>query len=321
MNPRQWLRLPLILLAFAATMAMAQDTRTIRLVVPFPAGGATDAIARMIASKLAQSFGQPVIVDNRTGASGQIGTAYVKSAPPDGLTYLFTPDHTIVTLPVLMDSAGYDPLKDFTAVGQVARFQLALSTSASGGVTNLSGFKEWARAHPDRANFGVPVVGGYPSMVGVALQKSIGVPMTAVPYRGSGPVVTDVAGGQVAAGVTGLADVLPMAQGGRARILAVTGRQRSSMVPDVPTFEELGVPGLTVDSWYAFFAPAGLPTATAERFNRALAKALAEQDIQQKIAELSIELAPTSLKEADDLLKGAARYWLDASKQPDFVRP
>lgn len=321
MKFRQRIRLPLALLALAASAAFAQDGKTVRLVVPFPAGGATDAIARMIAPKLAQEFGQSVIVENRTGASGQIGTAYVKSAAPDGLTYLFTTDHTIATLPVLVDRAGYDPLKDFTAVGQVARFQLALSASIAGGAANLSGLKDVLRANPGRASFGVPVVGGYPSTVGVALQKHIGVPMTAVPYRGSGPVVNDVVGGQVTVGVTGLADVLPMVQGGRARILAVTGMKRSSMVPEVPTFEELGVHGLSSDSWYAFFAPAGLPAGSAERFNLALAKALADKGIKQRIAELSIELAPTSLKDADDVLKSTARYWLEASKQPDFVRP
>lgn len=321
MNLRQRIRLPLALLALVASAAFAQDAKTVRLVVPFPPGGATDAIARMVAPKLAQELGQTVIVDNRTGASGQIGTAYVKSAAPDGLTYLFTTDHTIVTLPVLVAGAGYDPLRDFTAVGQVARFQLALTTSATAQATNLAGFKDLVRASADRASFGVPVVGGFPSMVGVALQKSIGLPLTAVPYRGSGPVVTDVAGGQVTAGVTGLADAMPMAKGGRVRIFAVTGLKRSSVVPDVPTFEELGVSGLTIDSWYAFFAPAGLPAATAERFNQALAKVLADGEIKQKIADLSIELAPTTLKQADDVLKSAAGYWLNASKQPDFVRP
>lgn len=321
MNFRQRIRLPLALLALVTSVAFAQEAKTVRLVVPFPPGGATDAIARMLAPRLAQELGQPMIVENRTGASGQIGTAHVKSAPPDGLTYLFTTDHTVVTLPVLVAQAGYDPLKDFVALGQVARYPLALTTAATNPANSLAGFKELVRANADRASFGVPVVGGFPSMVGVALQKSMGLPMTAVPYRGSGPVVTDVVGGQVTAGVTGLADAMPMAKGGRVRIFAVTGLKRSSVVPDVPTFEELGVPGLTIDSWYAFFAPAGLPVATAERFNQALAKVLAEREIKQKIAELSIELAPTTLKQADDVLKSAAHYWLNASKQPDFVRP
>lgn len=321
MNFRQRICLPLVMLAFAASTALAQDSKTIRIVVPFPPGGATDAIARLLAPKLSQELGKTVIIDNRTGASGQIGAAYVKAAQPDGLTYIFSADHPIVTLPVLMEKVGYDPLKDFAAVGQVARFQLALFTATSGRATNLSKLKELVRAEPDRANFGVPVVGGFPSMVGVSLQKSFGVPLNAVPYRGSGPVVADVAGGQVTAGITGLADALPMAQGGRVRILAVTGKNRSSVLPDVPTLDELGVHGLTIDSWYAFFAPAGLPPATAERFNQALSKALQEKDIKQKIAEFSVEVAPTSLKEADAILKNAARFWIDASKQPDFVRP
>ena len=321
MNFRPLIRLALIPLAFAATMACAQDGKIIRVVVPFPAGGATDAIARMLAPKLEKELGQTMVVDNRTGASGQIGTAFVKGAPADGSTYLFTTDHTIVTLPVLVDNAGYDPLKDFVALGQVARYPLAMSVASAGSPANLAAFREMVRANPGKASFGVPVVGGFPSTVGVALQKSTGVPMTAVPYRGSGPVVVDVAGGQVSAGVTGLADVMPMAKGGRVRILAITGKKRSAIVPEVPTFDELGVPGLTIDSWYAFFAPAALPAANATRFNQALAKILSDPEIKQKIADLSIELAPSSLKEADEVLKSSARYWLDASRQPDFVRP
>lgn len=321
MKRRDWMHWPLAALALTSCLVFAQDTRTVRIVVPFPAGGATDAIARLIGQKMAQDSGQPVVVDNRTGASGQIGTAHVKAAKPDGLTYLFTPDHTIVTLPVLMDNPGFDPLKDFTAVGQVARFQLAVTTAAPQGPATLAQFQGVARSTPALASVGVPVVGGYPSSVVVALQKSIGVPLTGVPYRGSGPVAADVAGGQVGAGVTGLADVMPMVKGGRLQVLAVTGKRRSSWLPATPTLEEIGVPGLTVDSWYAFFAPAGLPQATAQRFNQALNKALADPEVKRKIAELSIELAPTSLKEADEELRSAAQYWINASKQPDFVRP
>lgn len=321
MNFRPVIQMSLAALALTTAAAFAQDSKIVRVVVPFPPGGATDAIARMIAPKLAQELGQSVIVENKTGASGQIGTAFVKSAPPDGLTYLFTTDHTVVTLPVLVANAGFDPMKDFVALGQVARYPLAMTISAASKASTQAEFKELVRAQADRASFGVPVVGGFPSTVGVALQKSIGLPLTAVPYRGSGPVVADVAGGQVTAGVTGLADAMPMAKGNRVRIFAVTGLKRSNVVPEVPTFEELGVTGLTIDSWYAFFGPAGLPSATAERFNLALAKALSDADIKQRIADLSIELAPTTLKQADDILKSAARYWLNASKQPDFVRP
>jgi tripartite-type tricarboxylate transporter receptor subunit TctC len=312
------------LVAVAASysaVASAQDSKTVRIVVPFPPGGATDTLARTIAPKLSRELAQPVIVENRAGASGQIGTSFVKSATPDGTTYLFSTDHTIVAVPLLIPKAGYDALSDFVAVGQVARFQLALSVSPVTGAKSLPEFADYARANPGRANYGLPVVGGFPSMVGIAITKKIGVPMTAVPYNGSGPVVADVAAGQVSAGVTGLADAMPMFTGGRVRVVAVSGTKRSSVAPDVPTFEELGYSGLTANAWYAFFAPKALPAAIAERFNQALAKALTEPDVKQKIADLSTELAPTSLPEADRELRSAAAFWAEAAKSPDFVRP
>jgi tripartite-type tricarboxylate transporter receptor subunit TctC len=308
-------------LAFATAASWAQDPKLARIVVPFPPGGATDILARTLAPKLAPELGQTVIVENKPGASGQIGTGAVKLAPADGSTYLFTTDHTIVAVPLLFPQAGYDALRDFVAVGQVARFRLALSVSPRTGAKSLPEFAEFARLNPSQANYGLPVVGGFPSMVGVAVAKRIGVPMTAIPYNGSGPVVTNVAADQVASGVTGLADAMPLYQAGRVRLVAVTGTRRSSVVPDVPTFEELGYPGLAVNAWYAFFAPKGLPASVAERFNRALGKALSEQDVKQRIAELSTELAPTSLDEADKELRAAVAFWAEAARSPDFVRP
>jgi len=307
--------------AFIAVASWGQDAKLARIVVPFPPGGGTDILARALAPKVGADLGQTLIVENKPGASGQIGTAAVKSAPPDGSTYLLTADHTIVVVPLLVPQAGYAALRDFIAVGQVARFRLAFSVSPRTGAKTLAEFAEVVRSNPSRANYGLPVVGGLPSMVGVAVAKRIGVPMTAVPYNGSGPVVTNVAADQVASGVTGLADAMSLYQAGRVRVVAVTGTERSSVIPGVPTFEELGYPGLAVNAWYAFFAPKGLPLAVAERFNKALNRALSEQDIKQRIAELSTELAPTSLEEADRELRTTAAFWAEAARSPDFVRP
>lgn len=309
------------LFLLASTAASAQDASLTRIIVPFPAGGATDVLARTLAPRLGVELQRNFIVENRPGASGQIGTGFVKSAPADGSTYLFTTDHTIIAVPLLFPRAGYEALRDFVAVGQVARFQLALSVAPGTGAKSLPELAGFVRSNPDRANYGLPVIGGFPSMVGVAVAKKIGVPMTAVPYQGSGAVVTGVAADQISAGVTGLADVMPMFKAGRVRVVAVSGTRRSSVAPDVPTFEELGYPGLAVSAWYAFFAPKGLPAATAERFNRALAKVLAEPEVRQRIDELSTEHAPTTLQQADAEFKAAVAFWAEAARSPDFVRP
>lgn len=309
------------LACLAGAPVTAQDSRPIRFVVPFAAGGATDALARTLATKLGPELGQSVIVENKPGASGQIGTVLVKSAPPDGLTYLFTTDHTVVTLPHLVEKVGFEPLKDFVAVGQVARFQLALAAAPSTKSKTLAEFVRYIKANPDKASYGVPVVGGFPSTVGTVLGRAIGVPMVAVPYAGSGPAVMNVAADQVTSSITGLGDALPMARADKVRLLAITGAQRSKIFPGVPTFEELGYPGLANPSWYAFFAPAGVPAAAAERFNRALGKVLADAEVKTRLTELSLELAPTTLAEASREFKTSADFWTEAAKSPDFVRP
>lgn len=322
MNPMPFKKiLVTALIAASSALALAQDSRPLRLVVPFPPGGATDAVARMLQPKLSAELSQTVVVENKPGASGQIGTAFVKNAPADGTVFLFTTDHTVVTIPHLVPSAGYVAPDDFLALGQVARYPLALSVAPATGAKNLRDFASFVKAQPAKANYGVPVIGGFPSTVGVAVARKIGAPMIAVPFPGSGPVTLNVAASQVSAGVTGLGDVLPMAKGGRVQLVAVTGTQRSPIAPDVPTFEELGYSGLTQQSWYGFLAPKATPPAIAERFNHALAKVLKDADIQHRIRELSLELAPTTLQEAAAEFKASAEFWTEAAKSPDFVRP
>jgi tripartite-type tricarboxylate transporter receptor subunit TctC len=309
------------LLTGVVSLAAAQGPATVRLVVPFPPGGATDALARLLAPKLGAELNQNVIVENRPGASGQIGTAFVKAAPTDGSVLLFTTDHTIVTVPHLVPSSGYEALRDFVAMGQVARYPMALTVAPGTGAASLADFANYVKAHPGKANYGVPVVGGFPSTVGMSVARRIGVPMVAAPFAGSGPVVANVAADQLTAGVTGLGDAMPMHKGGRVRVVAITGTQRSPMLPGVPTFQELGYPGLTLRSWYGFFGPKALPAPAAERFNRALLKVLADPEVKLRVAELSMEIAPTTLAEAAAEFKTAADFWTEAAKSPDFVRP
>jgi tripartite-type tricarboxylate transporter receptor subunit TctC len=310
----------LLILSFSATLS-AQETKPARIIVPFPAGGATDALARLLAIKLGSELGQNFIVENKPGASGQIGTAFVKSSAPDGNTWLFTPDHTIVTLPRLVQKAGYEPLDDFVAAGLVARFPLALSVAPNTGVKSLQELTQFVRSQPGQGSYGVPVVGGFPSTVGVALSQRIGVPLVAVPFPGSGPALQQVAANQIMASITGLADAMPLAKAGRVKVVAVTGEKRSPFLADVPTFQELGISSLSIDSWYGFFAPKATAPAMIERFNHVLVKVLNESDVKQRIADFYIEQTPATLPEAQAEFRTATQFWLEASKSPSFIRP
>ncbi len=307
----------------ASGAAYAQDGRLVRLVIPFPPGGGTDSLARAIAPKLARELGSNVVVENRVGASGQIALNHVKAAPTDGTTVLLTSDHSIVAVPVLNPNAGYDARTDFTALGQVSRFQLALAIAPGTKARNMAEFASYIRANPTKANYGLPVVGGFPSTIGVTVAKKIGgTPMmTPVPFAGSAQLMQNILGDQVAGGITDMPTFIPMHRADKLRIVAVSGTRRAAALPDVPTFEELGYTGLSANSWYSFFGPKDMPRAVSERFNRALLAALADPEVKQRISDLGHEYAPLGLQESDAELKAAANFWVEAAKSPDFVRP
>lgn len=309
--------------ALSSGAAYAQEGRLVRMVIPFPPGGGTDVLARAIAPKLAKELGSNVVVENRTGASGQIAVNHVKTSAPDGHTVLLTSDHAMVAVPVLNPTAGYDPRSDFTALGQVSRFQLALAIAPGTKAKNMAEFASYIRANPSKANYGLPVVGGFPSTIGVTVAKKIGgtPPMAAVPFAGSAQLLQNILGDQVAGGITDMPSFIPMHRADRLRIVAVSGTRRALALPDVPTFEELGYTGLGANAWYSFFGPKDMPRAVAERFNRALIAALNDPEVKQRISELGHEFAPLGLQESDVELKAAANFWVEAGKSPDFVRP
>ena len=293
-----------------ATAASAQDFKgPVKIVVPFAAGGATDALARLLAPRLAKEIGQPIIIDNRPGASGQIGTAAVKAAPPDGSTLLLALDHSVVVVPLITPGAGYDALKDFAPVGQVARFQWTLAVPIGSPARTLPEFVEVVRKDPVKGNYGVPLTGGVPDIIGTAISRKASVKMEPIPFGGSAQLMPQLIGGQLASGVTGEPEGVQMLRGGKVRLLAISGGKRSSLLPDVPTFEELGFTGVNVNSFNAFFAPKGLPRPTAEKFNAALRTVLKDPEVQQKFREMSLELAPTDLEQSARELATSYAFW------------
>ncbi|WP_234192923.1 MULTISPECIES: tripartite tricarboxylate transporter substrate-binding protein [Pseudacidovorax] len=308
----------LIVGAMAALMAAAagaQDFKNpIRIVVPFAPGGATDALARLLGPRLSKELNQTVIVDNRPGASGLIGTAAVKAAPADGSTFLLALDHSVVVVPLITPTAGYDAVRDFVPVGQVARFQWTFAVPLTSPARTLPEFVELVRKDPQQGNYGVPLQGGVPDIIGAAITRKANVKMEAIAFGGSAQMMPQLIGGQLASGVTGEPEGVQMAQGGKVRILAISGGKRSSLLPDVPTFEELGFTGVNVNSFNAFFAPKGLSPALAQKFNAALRTVLKDAEVQARIKEMSLDLAPTDLPQSSAELAKSYAFWNDAAK-------
>lgn len=281
----------------------------IRLIVPFPPGGSTDALARLLAPHLSKSLGQTIVVENRPGASGQIAAQALKAAPPDGSTFMLAPDHVAIMVPLIMPTAGYDTLQDFLPVGQAATYPIAMSVSLGSGAKSLPEYIAYLKREPTKANFGVPVVGGAFELVGYKLGQAAGVPMTVVPYNGSAPMMTGMMGDSISAGVMGLPDGIEQHRAGKIRTVAITGHERSKILPEIPTFQELGIGGLDVMSWHAFFAPRGLPKPMAVAFNQAIADALKVPEVQKRIADLGLEVGPTSLDGASKIIADGVAFW------------
>lgn len=301
---------------FAATGAAAQDFKQpIRFIVPYGAGGATDVLARLVSIRIAKELGQPVIVENKPGAGGQIGAQAVKGAAADGSAFLVTTEHPLVVLPYITPTIGYSAERDFSMVGKIANLQWALSTPVVTGVKTMPEFIDYVRREPVRGNFGIPLAGGIPSMIGSVIAKKGVIEMTPIPYAGGAPMMAHLLGGQLSTGVTGTPEAVSMQKTGKVTVLALAGSKRSSYLPTVPTFRELGYPDLDVDSWIAVFAPKALPRPMAERFNAALRAALNEPEVRAKIADLSLEIAPTTLDEAAKDYAAALSLWAQAYKQ------
>ena len=257
-----------------APRSFAQDLpRQISIVVGFPAGGATDLVARLIGDGLRRTLAPAVIVENRPGASGRVGVEYVKSARNDGSVLLFTPAFPMLISPHLYPKLGYDTLRDFVAVGSVARSMLcfAVGPAVPAAVTGIAAYVDWVKANPRQALFGAPS-GSSQHFCGQLLGRAVGVPLQHVPYKGGAPAMQDLIGGHLPANASPVAEALPHHQAGKIRILAVAGVRRSRFLPEVPSLAELGYREVVFQDWLGVFAPAGTPPAVAARLYAAMAE-------------------------------------------------
>lgn len=279
--------------AGAAAQPICGGDRPIRLVVPFPPGGGTDIVARRLAEHLRQDLGQQVLVDNRAGASGNIGAENVARSAPDGCSLLMTAAPFAIA-PAVFKKLSFDPLKDFTPVAKIASVPLLVVTRADSPLHSIADLVKAARRKPDAISFGTFGAGAPPHLVGERMQKLGGFRMVHVAYKGGQASLADLISGQLDVAIMDVVSMVPLVRSGRLRALAITGPQRAPSLPDVPTLTQAGIAFDTV-GWYAMFAPAKLDAGTARRLNAAVARAMALPDMRTALSNggaLPVEPAP-----------------------------
>jgi len=276
------------LFSLAAGAVQAQGPSSVRILVGFPPGGGTDAVARTLADKLKDQLGVPVVVDNRAGAGGQIAAQALKAAAPDGGTFFLSHDHSISILPLVTKNPGFDPATDFVPVAGFATFANALALSSGTPAKSLPEYVRFVQQQGGKDTIGVPAPSSIPEFLVGMLGSKYKLDLQAAPYRGSAPMMADMLGNQIKAGVASIPDFMENHKAGKLRVVAVIGERRQAILPDVPTFKELGIAGLEELPYYGLFAPAGTPPEVIERFNAALAKVLAMPDVRDHLTAMGL---------------------------------
>ncbi|AZG15829.1 MULTISPECIES: Bug family tripartite tricarboxylate transporter substrate binding protein [Cupriavidus] len=278
-------------LAAGASLACAQGfpTKPIQLVIPFPPGGATDVIGRLVGKKLGDKLGQPVVIDNRPGAGTIVGASFVAKAAPDGYTLLASSGTTFTVNPAIHAKLPYDPVKSFEPIGFAGRTGLILLANKDQPVSNLKQLVAAAKAQPGKYSYGSFGTGTTAQFAGEMLFNLAGVKLLHVPYKGSAPAMTDLIGGQIPFSVDTVAAAIPQVKSGKVKAIAVTTAKRSTLLPDVPTAAEAGYPGIDADTWLALVAPRGLPADVKQKLEKALAEVMADPDTRKQLTQAGFE--------------------------------
>jgi tripartite-type tricarboxylate transporter receptor subunit TctC len=309
------LSLFIVLALAAAPLANAQDypNRPVRLIVTVPPGGAADFIARLVGGKLSESLGQPVVVENRGGAGGTIAADAVAKSPPDGYTLLQNSITTHGVGPHLYSKLPYDPVKDFSAVSGLALLPLIMAVNADLPPRNVRELIAYTKANP--VNFASSGNGGAPHMAAELFKSVTGAPLTHVPYKGSGPAVADLVGGRVQIMFDAAPSLIAHIRSGKLRVLAAASPQRNRLLPDVPTFAELGHPQIAVSLWYGLLAPAGTPAPVIRKLNTEVTKALESADVRERLQAQGAEPMPGTPEAFASFMREEMAKWAPVVKQ------
>jgi tripartite-type tricarboxylate transporter receptor subunit TctC len=299
-------------------LAQAQ-TGAIKLMVGFPPGGGTDAIARTLADKLKDQLGVPVIVENRAGAGGQIAAQALKNAPADGSILFLSHDHTISILPLVVKNPGFDSGRDFVAVAGFATFVNALAVSGGTPAKSMNEYVAWVRSQgAGKGTVGVPAPASVPEFLVKVIGQKYALDLQSAPYRGSAPMIGDMLGNQINAGVASVPDFIENHKAGKVRIVAVLGAKRQAALPEVPTFAELGLKGFEDVPYYGIFAPTGTPKATLDRFSDAVAKVIALPEVHDRLTAMGLTVGHMSSQQLASRESAYAKTWARIIKDSGF---
>ncbi len=310
------IRFPLLALFFVSAAALAQPypNKAVRMVVPFAAGaGSNDIMARLVAQKLGDSLGQQVVVDNRPGASGIIGTDIVAKAQPDGYTVLMM-SLTFTVNPSLFKTLPFDTLKDLVPVTMVASAPLMLVVHPSLPVKSVPEFIAFAKANPGKLNFGSGGPGTTPHLAGEMLKSMAGIDVTHIPYKGGAPALADLVGGQIQFMLENIPGTLPFAKAGKLRALAVTDLKRSPLLPELPTLAESGLKGYQIVGWNGLFVPAGTPASIVNKLHAEVVKALALPDVKDRLATMGADGVGDTPPHFAEFIKDEIPKWAQVVK-------
>lgn len=306
----------LVLGAAVAIPAWAQawPSRPVRIVVPFAAGSATDIMARILADELRATFDQSFVVDNKPGASAQIGAELVAKAPPDGYTLFVTTNTSHSANPYLFKKINYDPVKDFTPIANIMRIPVIVVVHPKLPVKDLKDLVAYAKANPGKVSFGYGNSIG--QVVGASFAKRSGLEVITVPYKSTPQAITDVLGEQITYSVADMASGQAFVKDGRLRALAVSSAKRSPLMPDLPAVSETpGLEGFEVVAWVAMFGPAGMPRDVVDKLNAAVRKALAKQEVKDKIVGFAAEVSPSTPDELAAFVRDQLASWGKSIKE------
>jgi len=307
-------------LAALPGLVRAQTIETARILVGFPPGGTVDAVARRVADKMRGSYAKNVIVENKAGAGGRLAVEELKRSAPDGTTLLVTPAAMITLYPHLYTKLGYgiDDVAPVSTVAQIV-FALGVGPAVPDSVKNVKDYLAWAKANPDKASYGSPGAGSPPHMEGALLSKESGVDLRHVPYRGSGPGIQDLLGGQVPAFSSPIGDYLPHLKSGKLRVLATSGPNRSRFAPDVPTYTEQGFKVLEQVEWYGLFLPAKTPADIVQRAASAVHQGMAGPEMAEALASFGLEVKVNTQAELAKAVKDENAAWGPIVKRVGFT--
>ena len=298
--------------------AWAMDARPIRIMVGFPPGGGSDAIARLLADKLKDELKRPVVVENRPGAGGQLAAQLLKAAPADGTTVFLSHDHTISILPQVVAKPGFEPHTDFVTLGGFATFVNGLAVSPGTPVKSMAEYVAWVKAQGGKSSVGIPAPASTPEFLVQLIAKKYGLDLVSVPYKGSAPMIGDMLGNQIPAGIGSVQDFIEYQRTGRVQMVGVLGAKRQAAMPDVPTLNELGFKGLDDLPFYGIWAPKGTPADFINAFTHALDKVVAQAEVRKQLTDLGLTVEYMSPPALNTRERAYTQVWSRIIRESGF---